>query len=165
MANPRRRERLASVIEEVVSELLLREIKDPRVAGMTSITRVDVTADVRQAKIYVSVMGDEATRQGTVRALEHAAGFIRTKLGEELTIRHVPAITFQLDRSLEEGDRVLALINQVAATTPPAPPADGEPSGAPSDEASGGASGGSSEQPERTRGGTPAETRKRTARE
>ena len=149
MANPRRRERLASVIEEVVSELLLREIKDPRVAGMTSITRVDVTADVRQAKIYVSVMGDEATRQGTVRALEHAAGFIRTKLGEELTIRHVPAITFQLDRSLEEGDRVLALINQVAATTPPAPPEDGEPSA----------------QPDRTRGGTPAETRKRTARE
>ena len=63
-------------------------------------------------------------RQGTVRALEHAAGWIRTKLGEELTIRHVPAITFQLDRSLEEGDRVLALINQVAATTPPAPPDD-----------------------------------------
>ena len=157
MANPRRRERLASVIEEVVSELLLREIKDPRVAGMTSITRVDVTADVRQAKIYVSVMGDEATRQGTVRALEHAAGFIRTKLGEELTIRHVPAITFQLDRSLEEGDRVLALINQVAATTPPAPPEDTEPS----DEASGAPS----EKPDRTKGAAPAETRKRTARE
>ncbi len=161
MANPRRRERLASVIEEVVSELLLREIKDPRVAGMTSITRVDVTADVRQAKIYVSVMGDEATRQGTVRALEHAAGFIRTKLGEELTIRHVPAITFQLDRSLEEGDRVLALINQVAAITPPAPPEDTEPS----DEASDEAAGAPSEKSDRTKGAAPAETRKRTARE
>ena len=152
MANPRRRERLASVIEEVVSELLLREIKDPRVAGMTSITRVDVTADVRQAKIYVSVMGDEATRQGTVRALEHAAGFIRTKLGEELTIRHVPAITFQLDRSLEEGDRVLALINQVAATAPGAP--RGRRAGRRAVRTTG-----------RTRGGTPAETRERTAQE
>jgi ribosome-binding factor A len=130
MANPRRRERLASVIEEVVSELLQREIKDPRVAGLTSITRVDVTADVRQAKIYVSVMGDEATRQGTVRALEHAAGFIRTKLGEELTIRHVPAITFQLDRSLEQGDHVLALLNEMAATVGPDPAAAAAP-GAP----------------------------------
>jgi len=121
MASPRRRERLASVIEEVVSELLQREIKDPRVAGMTSITRVEVTADVRQAKIYISVMGDEAARRDTLRALEHATGFIRSKLGEELTIRHIPAITFQLDRSLEQGDRVLALINEMAATAGPAP--------------------------------------------
>jgi ribosome-binding factor A len=115
MAAPRRRERLASVIEEVVSELLQREIRDPRVGAMTSITRVEVSADVRQAKIYVSVMGDEATRRETMRALEHAAGFVRSKLGEELTIRHVPAITFQLDRSIEQGDQVLALINKMAA--------------------------------------------------
>ncbi|MGH2355155.1 MAG: 30S ribosome-binding factor RbfA [Chloroflexota bacterium] len=115
MPNPRRRERLASVIEEVVSELLQREIRDPRVAGLTSITRVEVTSDVRFAKIFVSVMGTEAERQATMRALERATGFIRSKLGEELTIRHVPAITFQLDRSIEEGDRVLALINQMAS--------------------------------------------------
>jgi ribosome-binding factor A len=116
MAVPRRRERLASVIEEVVSELLQREIRDPRVgAAMTSVTRVEVSADVRQAKIYVSVMGDEATRRETMRALEHASGFVRSKLGEELTIRHVPAITFQLDRSIEQGDQVLALINKMAA--------------------------------------------------
>ncbi|HVG98161.1 MAG TPA: 30S ribosome-binding factor RbfA [Chloroflexota bacterium] len=127
MASPRRRERLASVIEEVVSELLLREIKDPRVAGMTSITRVEVTADVRQAKIFISVMGDEAARRDTLRALEHAAGFIRSKLGEELTIRHVPAITFQLDRSLEQGDRVLALMAEVAPTIGPVPPPDAAP--------------------------------------
>jgi ribosome-binding factor A len=116
MAAPRRRERLASVIEEVVSELLQREIRDPRVgAAMTSVTRVEVSADVRQAKIYVSVMGDEATRRETMRALERATGFVRSKLGEELTIRHVPAITFQLDRSIEQGDEVLALINKMAA--------------------------------------------------
>jgi ribosome-binding factor A len=129
MAAPRRRERLASVIEEVVSELLQREIRDPRVgAAMTSVTRVEVSADVRQAKIYVSVMGDEATRRETMRALERATGFVRSKLGEELTIRHVPAITFQLDRSLEQGDRVLALINQMAAEAAPAPaPAPDQP--------------------------------------
>ena len=130
MASPRRRERLASIIEEVVSELLQREIQDPRVSGMTTITRVEVTADVRQAKIFVSVMGDEAARRDTLRALEHAAGFVRSKLGEELTIRHVPAIIFQLDRSLEEGDHVLALLNEMAATIGPDPTAAGAP-GAP----------------------------------
>ena len=127
MASPRRRERLASIIEEVVSELLQREIQDPRVSGMTTITRVEVTADVRQAKIFVSVMGDEAARRDTLRALEHAAGFVRSKLGEELTIRHVPAIIFQLDRSLEQGDHVLALLNEMAATVGPDPAAAGAP--------------------------------------
>jgi ribosome-binding factor A len=121
MAAPRRRERLASVIEEVVSELLQREIKDPRFSGMTTITRVEVAADVRQARIFVSIMGDEAERRSTMKALEHASGFVRSKLAEELTIRHTPAISFQLDRSLEEGDRVLALMSQVAAVTPQAP--------------------------------------------
>lgn len=105
------------MIEEVVGELLQREIRDPRVAGLTSVTRVEVTPDVRFAKIYVSVMGSEEERLATIRALEHATGFVRSKLGEELTIRHVPAVTFQLDRSLEQGDRVLALINQVALAT------------------------------------------------
>lgn len=105
------------MIEEVVGELLQREIRDPRVAGLTSVTRVEVTPDVRFAKIYVSVMGSEEERVATIRALEHATGFVRSKLGEELTIRHVPAVSFQLDRSLEQGDRVLALINQVALAT------------------------------------------------
>jgi ribosome-binding factor A len=95
---------------------------------------VEVTADVRQAKIFVSVMGDEAARRDTLRALEHAAGFVRSKLGEELTIRHVPAIIFQLDRSLEQGDHVLALLNEMAATVGPDPAGaatPGAPAGAP----------------------------------
>ncbi|HEX2034052.1 MAG TPA: 30S ribosome-binding factor RbfA [Chloroflexota bacterium] len=138
MPNPRRRERLASVIEQVVSELLQRELKDPRLAGLTSVTRVEVSADARVAKIYVSVMGSEAERLGTMRALEHATGFVRTKLGEELTIRHVPSITFVLDRSIEQGDRVLALINRMAseqraAQGPAAPAEAGEASQAPAE--------------------------------
>lgn len=121
MPDQRRRERLASLIEQVVSELLQRHVRDPRI-GFTSITAVEVTADARYAKIHVSVMGSEEERRDTMRGLERAAGFIRSKLGEELTIRHVPEISFHLDRSLEQGDRVLALINQLSAagTTPAA---------------------------------------------
>ena len=120
MANPRRRERLASLIEEVVSELLQRHIKDPRVHGLVSITRVEVSQDISHARIHVSVMGTEEERRDTMRALEHATGFVRSRLGDELTIRHVPEVQFVLDRSIEEGDRVLSILNSLHI-----PPAEG----------------------------------------
>ena len=123
MPNQRRRERLNSLIEQIVSQLLQREIKDPRVAGLTSITRVDISADASHCRIYVSVMGSDEERQSTIRALERATGFVRSKLGEELTIRHVPELQFVLDRSIEQGDRVLALLN--ALEIPPAPADEG----------------------------------------
>lgn len=123
MANERRRERLASVIEEVVSELLQRQIKDPRVSELTSVTRVQVSQDLHLARIWVSVLGDEEQRQDTMRALDRAHGFVRSKLGEQLTIRHVPEVQFVLDRSIEEGDRVLSLLNRLEI-----PPADAAPS-------------------------------------
>jgi ribosome-binding factor A len=129
MASPRRRERLASLIEQVLSEVIRNELKDPRVAGLPSITRVELTADARIAKVYVSVMGSEDERRATFQALEHATGFLRTRLGEEMTIRHVPELHFVLDRSIERGDRVLALLHSLQippeplpATPPPVPP-------------------------------------------
>ena len=120
MPDRRRRDRLASLIEEIVGELLQHKIKDPRVAGLTSITRVEVSADLSLARLYVSVMGTEEERKETLRALGRAAGFIRSKLGEELTIRHVPEISFELDRSIEQGDRVLALLNRIQIPPEPA---------------------------------------------
>jgi len=119
MPNPRRRERLGALIEEILSELI-RQMKDPRVAGMVSLTRVQVTQDASLARIFVSVMGSDDDRKGTMRALEHATGFLRSRLGSELTIRHVPELQFILDRSIEEGDRVIALLNKI--DIPPAPP-------------------------------------------
>ena len=127
MANLRRQARLNSLIEQIVSELLQRQIKDPRVHGLVTVTRVEVSPDLSHAKIYVSVMGTEEERRDTMRALEHASGFVRTRLGEELTIRHVPELQFVLDRSIEEGDQVLAILNKL--DIPPPPPE--EPSGRP----------------------------------
>ena len=120
MANARRQARLGSLIEQIVSELLQRQIKDPRVHGLVSITRVEVSQDISHARIFVSVMGTEEERRETMRALDHARGFVRSRLGEELTIRHIPDVQFVLDRSIEEGDRVLALLNQIKI--PPATP-------------------------------------------
>ncbi len=119
MANPRRQARLSSLIEQIVSELLQRQIKDPRVHGLVSVTRVEVSQDISHAKIYVSVMGSEEERRETMRALEHARGFVRSRLGDELTIRHVPEVQFVLDRSLEQGDQVLAILNKLDIPPPP----------------------------------------------
>jgi ribosome-binding factor A len=84
-----------------------------------------VTADLGIARVYVSVMGGEDERRGTMRALERATGFVRGKLGEELTIRHVPEVHFVLDRSIERGDRVLELLNKL--DIPPAEPSPPSP--------------------------------------
>ena len=110
---------MGSLIEQVVSELLQRHIRDPRVAGLVSISRVEVSQDISHARIHVSVLGTEEERRSTMRALERARGFIRSRLGEELTIRHVPELQFVLDRSIEQGDRVLALLNQLDIPPPP----------------------------------------------
>ena len=112
MPNPRRRERLGALIEEILSDLI-RQMKDPRVSGLVSVSRVQVTQDASLARVHVSVMGDEEVRKETLRALEHAQGFLRSKLGAQMSIRHVPELHFQLDRSIEEGDRVLQLINKL----------------------------------------------------
>jgi ribosome-binding factor A len=113
MPNPRRRERLNALIEEVLSELIHREMKDPRIASMTSVAGVEVTKDGRIARARVSVMGSEEEKQATMKALERATGFLRSKLGEQLTIRHIPELQFVLDRSIERGDRVLELLSRL----------------------------------------------------
>ena len=112
MPNPRRRERLGALIEEILSDLI-RQLKDPRVTGMVSVTRVQVTQDASVARVFISVMGSEKERGETMRAIEHAAGFLRSRLGDQLTIRHVPELQFSLDRSIEEGDKVIQLINRL----------------------------------------------------
>jgi ribosome-binding factor A len=131
MPNPRRRERLAALIEEILSDLI-RQMKDPRVSGLVSVSRVQVTQDGSLARVHVSVMGSEDERKATLRGLEHAQGFLRSKLGAEMSIRHVPELQFLLDRSIEEGDRVLQLIN--ALEIPPRAADEGDVVGGDEDE-------------------------------
>ena len=123
MPNPRRRERLAALIEEILSDLI-RQMKDPRVSGLVSVSRVQVTQDGSVARVHVSVMGSEEDQKNTLKGLEHAHGFLRSKLGAEMSIRHVPELQFILDRSIEEGDRVLQLISKLEI--PAAPVGEGD---------------------------------------
>ncbi|MBE3557923.1 MAG: 30S ribosome-binding factor RbfA [Ktedonobacteraceae bacterium] len=112
MSHQYRQARLAELIAVELSDLLRTRMKDPRV-GFASITRVEVSGDLRHAKIYVSVMGSNEERSATMKALQHASGFLRHELASRITLRYMPEIVFKLDPSIEEGSRILTLIRQI----------------------------------------------------
>ncbi len=114
MRSYRRQDQLGEVITRELSDLMRSRMKDPRI-GFASITDVEVSADLRHAKVFVSVMGTPQEQQDTMKGLEHATGFLRHELAQRLTVRHVPEIVFKLDTSLARGARVLELINRVTA--------------------------------------------------
>lgn len=109
-----RAQRVAEAIRREVGELLLRGLKDSRVReGLASVTDVDVTGDLRHAKIFISVYGSDDEVGLTMEGLSSAAGFIRGEIGRRLGIRHAPELHFELDTSLARGSRVIALLNQI----------------------------------------------------
>ncbi len=112
MPNPHRQEKLGELIAVELSQLLRTRVKDPRV-GFASITRVEVSGDLRHAKVYVSVMGTPEEQVATMQALKHASGFLRHEVAERITLRYMPELIFKLDTSIEEGSRILALIQQI----------------------------------------------------
>lgn len=115
----RRTERINDLLREEISDLLLREVKDPRMSGLVTITEVDVSPDLRRAKVFVSVMGTEEEKASTFRGLEAAAHFLQRKLGKRLTLRRVPQLAFLADDSLEQGARLLKLLEEARGDAPP----------------------------------------------
>lgn len=118
MPAPHRVERVSDEIRRRLTDLISRTLKDPRVSFMSSITRVEMSPDLRYAKVFVSVMGTPEEQKATITALKHAAGFLRHELGVDLRLRHTPELHFVLDHSLEEGDRVLRLLREVEHEQP-----------------------------------------------
>ena len=112
MPNPHRQEKLGELIAVELSDLLRTRMKDPRV-GFASITHVEVSGDLRHAKIFVSVMGSEEEQVTTMRALKHATGFLRHELAGRIVLRYMPELVFKLDNSIAEGARILELIHQI----------------------------------------------------
>ena len=119
----RRTERLNSLIRRDLSDLIRNEVKDPRVAGEVSVTRVDTSADVQHAKVFVSVYGTLREKEDAIAGLEDASGFIRRQLRGRLETRNVPALRFILDDTLDEGNEMLRLLDSLADQMPPQPDA------------------------------------------
>lgn len=123
-----RPERVGNVIRNVVSEAITARLSDPRIEPLSSVTRVEVTSDLENAKVWVSVMGTAAAQRRTIAGLRSAAGYIQKMVAGELQIRIVPRLTFHLDESIKKGEQTLRLIEQVMAESRPGdqPPAGDE---------------------------------------
>jgi ribosome-binding factor A len=121
----RRTERLAEEIREEVALLIASELKDPRI-GFVTVTRVEVTPDLRTARIYVGVLGTEKQRTTSLAGLRQGAGFLRRALGRTLRLRHTPELVFQYDEGLEASDRVAKLLAEIGSSPTAAPAENSE---------------------------------------
>ncbi len=106
----KRNNRLTGEFKKLISEIIKRDVKDPRISDMMSITDVTITEDLKTAKVYVSVLGDSAP---TIDALNRAKGFIRKELNRKIKIRTIPELFFEKDFSIERGVYMNKLINEV----------------------------------------------------
>lgn len=120
MGKGHRQGRLGEEIRKIISELLLRGLKDPRLSAMISVTAVEVTSDGSYATVYLSVLGlnpneEDAQRQQeeTIEAMQNAKGFIRKEIGRQVKLRHVPDLIFKIDKSLEYGRHISKIINDL----------------------------------------------------
>lgn len=107
--------RIDKINEEVRRELseIVRELKDARIPLMTSVVTVNVTNDLRYAKAYISVMGDQETQKRAMEGLKSAAGFVRREIGKRMDLRYTPEFIFELDRSIEHGAHIDELLKKV----------------------------------------------------
>ena len=109
----RRTARVDELVRERVAEIV-REIKDPRV-GFLTVMDVQTSPDLRHARVYVSVLGDDAEKDETLEALRHASGWVQSRLGEGLRLKYIPRIHFVLDHTLEKAARLDELIQEMRA--------------------------------------------------
>jgi len=108
-----RSDRVAEGIREVVATFLTEDAKDPRLVGLVTVTGVDVTRDLRQARIFVSVMGEDSAREATFAGLQSVASHVRSRVGRALRLRHAPELTFVPDESIAHAARIESLLAQV----------------------------------------------------
>jgi len=113
----RRTDRVAEALQELIAELLLREIKDPRV-GLVTVTGVKITPDLRHARVYFSCLGDETQRAQSLKGLNSAAGFVRSQVARRLNLRVAPQIVFEFDESFEQADRLSRLLKDALPRDP-----------------------------------------------
>ncbi|ERL25130.1 30S ribosome-binding factor RbfA [Mitsuokella sp. oral taxon 131] len=105
-------EKVQELMKQEISEIILRELKDPRI-GFVTVTSVECTGDLREAKIYVSLMGDEKDAKECWAGLMSSLGFIRREIGKRIRLRFTPELTFALDKSLDYSARIQELLLKV----------------------------------------------------
>jgi len=108
-----REQRVGEAIREEISDILHNELKDPRV-GFLSVTTVEMSADLKIAKVGISILGDQKQQEQAMKVLRHASGFVRSELAKRISLRQAPDIVFKLDVSIEHSLRISKLLNELA---------------------------------------------------
>lgn len=126
----RRPDRVAEAIRAEIATFLNEGVKDPRIVGLVTVTGVEVTRDLRHAKVFVSILGSDADRSATLDGLESLAGHLRGRIGRALRLRLAPEIQFQYDQSVARAARIEALLEQIKQK----PDAEGAPADAPAED-------------------------------
>ena len=121
----RRIDRVNDLLRDEISQLLVRQIKDPRLNGVITITSVNTSSDLRSAQVFLSVMGDDSAKKLALEGIRSAATYLRRELRPRLALRHTPFLTFALDQSIEQGDHLLGLMDRIRISqTDPASPSE-----------------------------------------
>jgi len=118
-----RPDRVADLIRAELALLLTREVHDPGI-GFVTITRVQMTPDLQQARVFYTVLGDDQARKNTGRAIDRAGPFLRRQIGSRLRLKRVPELTFLYDESIAGQDRIERLLNEVRTSAPGDPDVD-----------------------------------------
>lgn len=111
--------RINGEVQKELSTLISREIKDPRINPMTSVVAVEVSPDLKTAKVFISVLGDKESKESTLKGLKSAASFMRGQLARTLNLRNTPELTFVIDNSIEYGVHMSKLIDEVNKSSNP----------------------------------------------
>lgn len=109
-----RTDRLNSLLKEVISEVIRRDVRNPHVAELVTVTRVQITKDLHYAKVYISVIGTDQTKTETLAALQSAAGFIAVNSAKKVVMRYFPELTFKLDDSVDKHMRIEELLQKIS---------------------------------------------------
>ncbi len=113
MAQSKRSVRLNSLLKEVISEVVRKEVRDPRLSSLIAVTSVDITNDLQHAKVYISVIGSLEENQQTIEALQSAAGFIAIVSSKKVVMRYFPALTFKLDDTVDKYMAIDGLLGKI----------------------------------------------------
>lgn len=109
-----RANRVGEQMKKELGEIISRKLKDPRI-GFVTVTDVQVTGDLQQATVFISVLGDEQQREDSLIGLTKATGFIRSEIGQRIRLRKTPEIFFEYDESIDYGNRIESLLNKIKA--------------------------------------------------
>lgn len=116
--------RINSLLKEVIAEVILKEVRNPLVHTLFTVTQVDVSGDLQHAKVYISVIGNDKEKNDTLQALQSAAGFIGVHASKKVVLRYFPTLTFKLDTSVEKQIKIDLLLHKIKEEQKTRPPHD-----------------------------------------